>query len=171
MQGLKVPRHARFWITAITFLTVLCPIGTSGQPHPSVSSADRVPVNRADVAKLLRAIDGSDRVEVFYMNGLSLGDRVYSSGARKDLAALRASLTHIAPSGLSACAPTVVMKLFRRDKEMGELAVIGGVIVSFSSWTGDGRVARTQPWFDWLDARGIKGPRKQFELEHSCGRP
>jgi hypothetical protein len=167
MQELKVPLRTRFWIRAIILLTVSCPIGVSGQLHPSVSSGDRVPASRADVAKLLRAIDQSDRVEVFSMNGLSLGDRMYASEAHKDLEALKVSLTHIAPSGLCACAPTVVIKLFRRDKVMGELAVMEGDIVSFSSWTGDGRVARTQPWFDWLDARGIKGPRKQFELEHS----
>ena len=125
------------------------------------------PPNRGDIANLRKATVQADRIEVFNMNGLSVGDRVYVSESHIDLAAFTASLKRIVPSQLCACAPITIIRLYRQGKSIGELGILSGDIISFSTWSGDGRIANTQPWLDWLDTRGITLPRKMYEAEHS----
>lgn len=135
-----------------------------GQLHPGVSNT-YAPPNGTDIANLLRSIDQADRIEVFNMNGLSVGNRVYISESPNDVATLRTCLRHIVPSTLCACSPSTIVRLYRRRKQLGQIEIMLGDIIFFSGWTGDGRISDTQQWFDWLDARGITLPRKEFEAE------
>jgi hypothetical protein len=160
-----------YWWLRSTLLGVLIiegfsPLGASGQIHPGVAHRSYALPNRVDIANLFKAIDRSDRIEVFNLNGLSSGTRIYLSESHNDLAALKAAIKHVVPSELCACAPITVIKFFRQGKGIGDVEIMLGDVISFSSWTGDARIAKTQAWFDWLDARGITRPRKEFEAEH-----
>jgi hypothetical protein len=137
-------------------------------------------IDRADIAKLLEAIDQSDRVEVFVdmldINDTRFSKRVYVSESHVDLAALGKSLTHIDPIDplhVCLCIANTEIKLFSRGRSMGEISVMAGDSIRYSGWTGSGlekwgRVTETGAWFDWLDARGVTQPHKEFETHQDA---
>jgi len=129
---------------SLLLLSSLC---ASAQLHPGLSPT-YAPPNKANISTLLKTVDSADRVEVFEMNGLSVGRRVYQSESHDDLMSLKASMKPIVPSPLCACSPSTIVRLFRHGKQTGAIEIMSGNIISFTSWTGDARIVNTKPWFD-----------------------
>lgn len=121
----------------------------------------------ADITKLQSAIDRADKVVVYDTSDISTERQIYSSSDKTDLSSLRSSIT-IEPPGQwfqCACMPSTVLRLYRHDKKIGELAVFGGTTLRFPKWASDARIENTETWFEWFDKRGITAPRKEFEEE------
>ena len=153
------------WINLFLFVAFSLTSASGQQSGPDIPKAHS-PASQADIANLLRSVEKADRVEVFNVSGLSIGNRLYVSEARNDIATLRASLRSIAPAQLCACAPIMIIKLYRQGTAIGQMEIISGDEIWFSGWTGDGRITQRQAWFDWLDSHGITRPRREFEAEH-----
>jgi hypothetical protein len=127
--------------------------------------------SRADVEKLQKVIGEADGVVVYSMNmnGVGISKKLYSSSNPADLASLKASVNFEEPVHrfISGCLPSTIIRLFRRDKMIGELGLICGGIARFSQWSSDAQITNPEPLFKWLDSRGITNPRKEFELERA----
>jgi len=121
----------------------------------------------ADVTKLQSVIDRADKVVVYDTSDIRVEHQIYSSSNRPDLAALRVSITIEPPRQWfqCGCLPSTVLRLYRRDKLIGELAVFGGTTIRFSKWASDAHIADAKTWFEWLDNRGIMRPHKEFDEE------
>lgn len=132
-----------------------------------VANAQKAGNGLADVTKLQSVIDQADKVVAYETSGMSEEREIYSSSNKPDLASLKSSIT-IEPPGewfQCACIPSTVLRLYRRDKMIGELAVFEGTTIRFRKWKSDARIASPEAWFGWLDKRGITTPRKEFEEE------
>jgi len=125
--------------------------------------------SRADVEKLQKVIGEADRVAVYSMNGFDIRQKLYSSDNPVDLASLKASISFEEPVQWfqSACLPSTIIRLFRKNKMIGELGLICGDIARFSQWSSDARITNPEPLFEWLDSRGITTPRIEFERERA----
>ncbi len=143
----------------VVFLSIALPLQSAlGQePHRPL----------VDLSKLLNIIDRADKVAVFEKSEVKAEHNIYSSADPKDLSALRSSITIEQPHQWfqCACMPSTVIKLYRGDRSIGEFAIFGGNTIRFADWSSDARIANTKAWFQWLDTRGIKSPRKEFDEE------
>jgi len=63
-----------------------------------------------------------------------------------------------------------VIRLFKKDKEIGEIDLFPGTTISFTNWSSNAEISNTAEWFEWLDRRGIKAPREVFDQEAAEGR-
>jgi hypothetical protein len=123
------------------------------------------PITQADVAALLSVIENADRVAVFSVNETEAERQIYTSTSPKDLQALRTSISIESPPQWFRCAcdPSTVIRLFRRNKEIGEIDLFDGTTIRFTNWSSDAEISNKTEWFEWLDRRGIKTPRMEFE--------
>jgi hypothetical protein len=134
---------------------------------------DEHPITQPDVAALLSAIGNSDRVAVFYENGATEAEhQIYVSTNPKDIEALKESISIIPPQGWfrCACEPSTVIRLFNRNRNIGEIDLFAGTTIRFTNWSSDAEISNTAVWFEWLDRRGIKTPREEFDQEVAQGR-
>jgi hypothetical protein len=147
----------------ILVVGLLCQAAVGQPEHPTA---------QAEVAKLLNVIGNADRVTVFIMNGNKIGQQIYASSDLRDLEALRASIS-IDSTGQwyrCACEASTVIRLFHGTQNIGEIDIFDGATISFTNWPGDVELSNKTAWFDWLDARGIKAPRLEFERRAEQGR-
>lgn len=130
-------------------------------------------VQDPDVAALLSAIGNADRVAVLYENGATEAEhQIYVSTNPEDIEALRKSISIVSPQGWfrCGCEPTTVIRLFKRNKDIGEIDLFGGTIIRFTNWSSDAEISNTAEWFEWLDRRGIKTPREELDQGVAEGR-
>ncbi|MGA3135786.1 MAG: hypothetical protein ABSC88_07315 [Terracidiphilus sp.] len=125
--------------------------------------------SRADVEKLQKVLGEADSVAVYSMNGFNIDRKLYSSGNPADLATLKSSVNFEEPVQWlqSACLPSTIIRLLRKNTMTGELGLICGDIARFSQWSSDAQITNPEPLFEWLDSRGITTPRKEFERERA----
>jgi hypothetical protein len=136
-------------------------------PGYSWTASERCPL--PDASKLVKTIGEADRVEVYDGNEFAGERRIYSSSKLRDLTALKASIRLEEPVQWfqSACDPSTILRFFQGKKVIGELGLICGDIARFSQWSSDAQINNPEPLFEWLDSRGIKTPRKEFERERA----
>jgi len=118
---------------------------------------------------MLATISSSDRIAVFYTNGMDEERQVFSSSSPNDIATLRDAIQVDLPKGWfrCACIPSTMIYFYQGKKTLGSLAVYSGDDLNFSSWSGDAKISNTEPWFAWFDRHGIKRPRKEYEAENA----
>lgn len=146
----------RLCSTGILVFGLLCRVAIGQNEHPTTQT---------DVAALFSAIENADRVAVFSVNETETQRQIYASTNRKDLQALRTSISIELPQQWFRCAcdPSTVVRLFRRNKEIGEIDLFDGTTIRFTNWSSDAEILNKTIWFEWLDRRGIKIPRQEFE--------
>jgi hypothetical protein len=155
---------SRICSTGVLAIGLLCR-GDVGQ--------DEHPITQPDVAALLGAIGNADRMAVFYVNYATKAEhQMYVSTNPEDIEALKKSISIVPPQGwfVCACEPSTVIRLFNRNKDIGEIDVIAGTTVRFTNWSSDAEISNTAEWFEWLDRRGIKTPREEFDQGVAEGR-
>ncbi len=130
----------------------------------AIGQNDR-PITQTDVAALLSVVENADRVAVFSVNETEGERQIYVSTSPKDIEALRTSISIESPQQWFRCAcdPSTVIRLFGSNKEIGEIDIFDGTTVRFTNWSSDAEISNKTEWFAWLDRRGIKTPRKEFE--------
>lgn len=140
----------------ILVIGLLCRVAIGQNDHP---------ITQTDVAALLGVIEKADRVAVFSVNETEAERQIYASTNLKDIQALRTSISIESPQQWFRCAcdPSTVIRLFRRNKEIGKIDLFEGTTIRFTDWASDAEISNKTEWFEWLDRRGIKTPRKEFE--------
>lgn len=134
---------------------------------------DAGPITKYDVAALLNAIGSADRVAVLYKDQVANNEQqVYVSTNPKDIEALKESISIVQPkvSYSCICSPLTVIRLFSKDRDIGEIYLYSGTIVSFTNWSSDAEILNTAEWFEWFDRRGITAPREVFDRGVAEGR-
>ena len=98
--------------------------------------------------------------------------QIYVSTNPKDIETLRESISIIPPQGWfrCACGLLTVIRLFNRNRNIGEIDLFADTTIRFTNWSSDAEISNTAVWFEWLDRRGIKAPREAFDQEVAQGR-
>ncbi len=92
---------------------------------------------------------------------------LFSSSDPKDISELRKAITLEPPGAwfVCMCIGSPQIRLLRKGKELVFLSNQHGTVLHTSLWSGDARIKDPEKWLHWFDARGITGPRKEFEQE------
>ena len=115
-------------------------------------------------SELSELIHKADKLVVYHGEGEH--KVIFTSSNRRDLEELNASIVIQPGDGmLCACLGGPVIALFRQGKQIGYLTNQFGHAIRTSLWEMDAVIQDQQKWLHWFDARGIKGPRREFERE------
>jgi len=126
-------------------------------------TADETPPP-GDPAAVLALVSGADRLEVTE-DGSSGSPTIYESSDPRDISALHDALDFVTPEELvlCACIGSPAIHLFLGDTKLGVVTNHHGLRVRSSEVAGDLELRDPQRWLAWFDARGLTGPREEFE--------
>ena len=132
-------------------------------PHMFSGKRDNRPVRPSQLYALL---EKADQVIVSEPEvGEGKARVLFSSSNPKDIFELREAIT-LEPPGewfVCACIGSPEIRLLQKRKELAFLSNQHGTVLHTSLWSGEARIKDPEKWLHWFDARGIAGPRKEFE--------
>lgn len=156
MVAMKNSRTRYGWMLAT--ILVLFSHSTSGQKRADVL---------VDFSKLQSVINRADKIIVYDTSDFRHERQIYTSHRQRDLLSLRSAIRTESPPQWfrCACEPSLVIRFYGHDRQLGEVEIFSGVTIRFAKWSSDAQISNAEAWFQWLDSRGIKGPRREFEEE------
>ena len=124
--------------------------------------SDKKPASVIRPGDLSELIQKADKLVVYANEAQQT--TIFRSTRRKDLDELSAAIVIQAGEGVAcACLGAPMIALFREGKQIGFLTNQSAHAIGTSLWDMDAVILDPQKWLHWFDARGIKGPRREFK--------